>query len=105
MASACRALGALSPAARLLTGSTFGVLGYSALREPGRGTEEAATFMAAIRKEIRLPITDEQAAVRSAGLAAGPGVPPAPESVPAARATNRGAADRGRTRAEVGWCR
>jgi putative oxidoreductase len=60
MTTVCRALGALRPAARLLTGSTYVVLGYSALQEPGRGAEEAATFMAAIRKEVPLPVTDEQ---------------------------------------------
>ena len=53
-------LGALRPAARLLTGSSYAVLGYGALREPGRGVEEAATLMAAIRKKVPLPASDEQ---------------------------------------------
>jgi len=35
MTPACRALGALRPAARLLTGSAYLVLGYRALQEPG----------------------------------------------------------------------
>jgi uncharacterized membrane protein YphA (DoxX/SURF4 family) len=53
-------LGALRPAARLLTGSTYAVLGYEVLREPAPRVEEAATFLAAIREKVPLPISDEQ---------------------------------------------
>jgi putative oxidoreductase len=60
MTTTSRMLGALRPAARLLTGSTYAVLGYSVLREPGQGVEEAATLMAAIRKKVPLPAGDEQ---------------------------------------------
>jgi len=55
-----RVLGAVRPAARLFTGSTYAVLGYGALREPGPRADEAAAFLAAIRKEVPVPITDEQ---------------------------------------------
>ena len=61
MTTAPRVLSALRPAARLLTGSTYAVLGYEALREPGPRVEAAATLLAAIREEVPLPITDEQA--------------------------------------------
>jgi len=47
--------------ARLLTGSTYAVLGYDALREPGPRVEAAAPLLAAIRAEVPLPIADEQA--------------------------------------------
>lgn len=60
MTTVPRMLGALRPAARLLTGSTYAVLGYEVVREPGPRVEEAATFMAAFRKEVPLPISDEQ---------------------------------------------
>jgi putative oxidoreductase len=60
MTTTSRMLGALRPAARLLMGSTFAVLGYGALREPGQGAEEAATLMAAVRKKVALPAGDEQ---------------------------------------------
>jgi putative oxidoreductase len=53
-------LGVLRPAARLLTGSTYTVLGYGALREPGQGAEEAAALMTAIRKKVQLPLSDMQ---------------------------------------------
>jgi putative oxidoreductase len=60
MTTAPRVLGVLRPAARLLTGSTYAVLGYGVLQQPGPGVEEAAALMAAVRKEVRVPITDEQ---------------------------------------------
>jgi putative oxidoreductase len=60
MTTTSRTLGALRPAARLLTGSTYAVLGYGALREPGQGVAEAATLMAAVRKMVPLPAGDEQ---------------------------------------------
>jgi putative oxidoreductase len=60
MTTTSRTLGALRPVARLLMGSTYAVLGYGALREPGQGVEEAATLMAAVRKKVQLPARDEQ---------------------------------------------
>jgi len=60
MTTAPSVLGALRPAARFLTGSTYAVLGYDAARQPGPRVDAAATFMAAIRKEVPLPISDEQ---------------------------------------------
>ena len=60
MITTSRMLGALRPAARLLTGSTYAVLGYGVVSEPGPGAEEAATLMAAIRKKVPLPGRDEQ---------------------------------------------
>jgi len=60
MTTTSRTLGALRPVARLLMGSTYVVLGYGALREPGEGVEEAATLMAAVRKRVSLPARDEQ---------------------------------------------
>jgi putative oxidoreductase len=53
-------LGAFRPAARLLTGSTYIVLGYSAARQPGPHVAEAAEMIAAIRQKVQLPVTDEQ---------------------------------------------
>jgi putative oxidoreductase len=53
-------LGALRPAARLLTGSTYVVLGYGVLREPGGVVKEADALLGAIRKKVPLPATDEQ---------------------------------------------
>jgi putative oxidoreductase len=53
-------LGALRPAARLLTGSSYAVLGYGAVREPGPLVEERAALIAAIRKRVVLPTGDEQ---------------------------------------------
>jgi putative oxidoreductase len=60
MTTTSRTLGALRPVARLLMGSTYAVLGYGALREPGQGVEEAATLMAAVRKKVPVPARDEQ---------------------------------------------
>jgi putative oxidoreductase len=60
MTLAPRTPGALRPAARLLTGSAYAVFGYQVLREPGPRVEDAAAFMAAIRKQVPLPVSDEQ---------------------------------------------
>ena len=53
-------LGALRPAARLLTGCSFVVFGCGVLLEPGPPAREAATLMAAIREKVPLSATDEQ---------------------------------------------
>ena len=74
MTMAPRVLGALRPPARLLTGSTYAVLGYGALREPGPRVAPAAAFIAPIRKEVPLPITDEQVVRVNGGIQVACGV-------------------------------
>ena len=67
-----RLLAPLRPAARLLTGSTYVLLGFDALREPGGRVDQAAPLLAAIRTRAPLPSDDElvvrgNAAVRVLG--------------------------------------
>jgi uncharacterized membrane protein YphA (DoxX/SURF4 family) len=67
-----RALAALRPAARILTGSTYALLGYDALTAPGGRVGLAAPLLARIRKVVPLPADDElivrgNAAVQVAG--------------------------------------
>ncbi|MBV9444980.1 MAG: hypothetical protein JO345_03680, partial [Streptosporangiaceae bacterium] len=45
----------LRPAARILTGSTYALLGFDALRAPGARVDQAAPVLAAIRKGVPLP--------------------------------------------------
>ena len=52
-------LAPLRPAARVLTGSTYVLLGFDALREPGGRVDQAARVLAAIRKVAPLPEDDE----------------------------------------------
>jgi uncharacterized membrane protein YphA (DoxX/SURF4 family) len=52
-------LAPLRPAARALTGSTYVLLGFDALREPGGRVDQAAPVLAAIRKVAPLPEDDE----------------------------------------------
>jgi uncharacterized membrane protein YphA (DoxX/SURF4 family) len=52
-------LAPLRPAARVLTGSTYVLLGFDALREPGGRVGQAAPVLAAIRKVAPLPEDDE----------------------------------------------
>jgi putative oxidoreductase len=52
-------LAPLRPAARVLTGSTYVLLGFDALREPGRRVDQAAPVLATIRKVAPLPEDDE----------------------------------------------
>ena len=52
-------LAPLRPAARALTGSTYVLLGFDALREPGGRVDQAAPVLAAIRKVAPLPVDDE----------------------------------------------
>ena len=52
-------LAPLRPAARILTGSTYALLGFDALREPGGRVSQAGPVLAAIRKVIPLPEDDE----------------------------------------------
>jgi putative oxidoreductase len=59
MTTTSRILAPLRPAARLLTGSTYVLLGFDALREPGGRVDQAAAVIAAIRKVVPLPDDDE----------------------------------------------
>ena len=52
-------LAPLRPAARVLTGSTYVLLGFDALREPGGRVDQAAPVLAAIRGWVPLPADDE----------------------------------------------
>ena len=52
-------LAPLRPAAQFLTGSTYALLGFDALREPGGRVDQAAPVLAAIRKWVPLPEDDE----------------------------------------------
>ncbi|MDA8321780.1 MAG: DoxX family protein [Actinomycetota bacterium] len=49
----------LRPAARVLTGSTYVLLGFDALRAPGGRVDQAAPVLNAIRKVAPLPASDE----------------------------------------------
>jgi putative oxidoreductase len=52
-------LAPLRPAARVLTGSTYALLGFDALREPGARVGQAAGLLAAVRTTVPLPADDE----------------------------------------------
>ena len=52
-------LAPLHQAARILTGSTYVLLGFDALREPGGRVDQAAPLLATIRKQVPLPADDE----------------------------------------------
>ena len=52
-------LAPLRPAARILTGSTYVLLGFDALRAPGGRVDQAAPVLASIRKVAPLPEDDE----------------------------------------------
>ncbi len=59
MTTTRRMLAPLRPAARVLTGSTYVLLGFDALRAPGARVDQAAPVLAAIRKAVPLPDNDE----------------------------------------------
>jgi len=59
MTTTRRLLAPLRPAARILTGSTYALLGFDALRAPGARVDQAAPVLAAIRKGVPLPEDDE----------------------------------------------
>jgi putative oxidoreductase len=59
MTATVRMLAPLRPAARILTGSTYALLGFDALREPGGRVDQAAAVLAGIRKVVPLPAEDE----------------------------------------------
>jgi len=72
MTTTRRMLAPLRPAARILTGSTYALLGFDALLAPGARVGQAASVLAAIRKVAPLPADDElvvrgNAAVQVAG--------------------------------------
>jgi uncharacterized membrane protein YphA (DoxX/SURF4 family) len=52
-------LAPLRPAARVLTGSTYALLGFDALRAPGARVDQAAGVLAVVRKVAPLPADDE----------------------------------------------
>ena len=54
-----RILGPLRPPARVLTGSTYVLLGFDALREPGGRVDQAAPLLARMRKAVPIPEDDE----------------------------------------------
>ena len=59
MTATPRLLAPLRPAARVLTGSTYVLLGFDAMREPGARVEQAGPVLAGIRKTVPLPADDE----------------------------------------------
>ena len=59
MTATRRMLAPLRAAARVLTGSTYVLLGFDALREPGGRVDQAAAVLAGARKVIPLPADDE----------------------------------------------
>ena len=59
MTTTRRLLAPLRPAARILTGSTYALLGFDALRAPGARVDQAAAVLAAVRKWVPLPVGDE----------------------------------------------
>lgn len=54
-----RMLAPLRHAARILTGSTYVLLGFDALRAPGARVGQAAEVLAAVRKVVPVPADDE----------------------------------------------
>ncbi len=59
MTTTRRMLAPLRPAARVLTGSTYVLLGLDAVRAPGGRVEQAGPLLAAMRKWAPLPEDDE----------------------------------------------
>ncbi len=59
MTTTWRMLGLVRPAARILTGSTYVLLGFDALRAPGARVDQAAAVLATVRKRVPLPADDE----------------------------------------------
>jgi putative oxidoreductase len=59
MTTTRRVLSPLRPAARILTGSTYVLLGFDALRAPGARVDQAAPVLATMRKAVPLPADDE----------------------------------------------
>jgi putative oxidoreductase len=52
-------LAPLRPPARVLTGSTYVLLGFDALRAPGARVDQAGAVLSAVRNVVPLPADDE----------------------------------------------
>jgi uncharacterized membrane protein YphA (DoxX/SURF4 family) len=63
-----RVLAPLRPAARVLTGSTYILLGLDAVRQPGKRVELAGPVLSAIRSRVPLPEDDELLVKANAGV-------------------------------------
>jgi uncharacterized membrane protein YphA (DoxX/SURF4 family) len=59
MSTSWRLFAPLRPAARVLTGSTYVLLGFDAVREPGGRVDLARPVLGAIRSKVPLPEDDE----------------------------------------------
>ncbi len=59
MTTTRRVLALLRPPARILTGSTYVLLGFDALRAPGTRVDQAGPVLATMRKVAPLPADDE----------------------------------------------
>jgi putative oxidoreductase len=59
MTTTRRMLAPLRAAACVLTGSTYALLGFDALRAPGGRVDQAAPLLAAVRTVVPLPADDE----------------------------------------------
>jgi putative oxidoreductase len=68
MTTTRRLLAPLRPAARVLTGSTYVLLGLDAVREPGGRVDQAADVLDVMRKWVPLPEDDELVVRGNAGL-------------------------------------
>lgn len=73
MATSRRWLAPLRPAARVLSGSTYVLLGFDALRAPGGRVDLAAPVLATIRRAVPLPGDDEMLVRANAAVMAGAG--------------------------------
>jgi putative oxidoreductase len=58
-------LAPLRPAARILTGSTYALLGFDAMTAPGGRVDQAAPLLATIRKRVPLLPADDELVVRA----------------------------------------
>jgi putative oxidoreductase len=63
-----RMLAPLRHAGRILTGSTYVLLGFDAVRAPGARVDQAAPVLAAMRKVAPLPDDDELVVRANAGV-------------------------------------
>jgi len=68
MTVSLRMLAPFRPPARFLTGSTYVLLGFDALREPGGRVDLAGPVLAQMRKVVPLPDDDEQLVRLNAGV-------------------------------------